>query len=110
MNSGGRLDSGWGKQYSGAYGTNFYIGESMITYGGSGIRAKAGAQHRIEYRDAAKPPVLGGSVTPAPTLVHNPLLTGCPVCGNLEIDQDETCDDGNIADGDGCDSNCLTEP
>jgi cysteine-rich repeat protein len=37
------------------------------------------------------------------------LLTGCPVCGNSEIDATETCDDGNTANGDGCNSSCQNE-
>jgi cysteine-rich repeat protein len=33
------------------------------------------------------------------------------VCGNSSIVEGiETCDDGNITDGDGCDSSCQTEP
>jgi cysteine-rich repeat protein len=32
-----------------------------------------------------------------------------PVCGNGVIEGDETCDDGNIEDGDGCSSVCLIE-
>lgn len=30
-------------------------------------------------------------------------------CGNHQIDPGETCDDGNIANGDGCSSACTTE-
>jgi cysteine-rich repeat protein len=30
-------------------------------------------------------------------------------CGNGKIDRNETCDDGNVANGDGCSSNCLIE-
>ncbi|MFA6254638.1 MAG: VWA domain-containing protein [Patescibacteria group bacterium] len=32
-----------------------------------------------------------------------------PVCSNNEIEGDETCDDGNIADGDGCSASCSLE-
>ncbi|MBL92632.1 MAG: hypothetical protein CMH56_12575 [Myxococcales bacterium] len=32
-----------------------------------------------------------------------------PHCGDSVIDTDETCDDGNAFDGDGCDSDCLQE-
>jgi MYXO-CTERM domain-containing protein len=32
-----------------------------------------------------------------------------PACGNGVIDAGETCDDGNLADGDGCSSACQTE-
>jgi len=30
-----------------------------------------------------------------------------PNCGNGEVDPDETCDDGNLEDGDGCSSTCA---
>lgn len=110
LQSGGRLDSAWGAQADGATGSSITIGESMVTERGSGIRGREGALHAIRYRDAAKPPVLRGSITPAPGLVADPLLYGCPICGNLEIDQDETCDDGNLVGGDGCDSTCNVEP
>ncbi len=33
----------------------------------------------------------------------------CGVCGDGEIDADETCDDGNAIAGDGCDALCQTE-
>ena len=32
-----------------------------------------------------------------------------PVCGNGVVDPGEQCDDGNTADGDGCDAACLPE-
>ena len=32
-----------------------------------------------------------------------------PLCGNGEIDGDETCDDGNLDPGDGCDASCERE-
>ena len=38
------------------------------------------------------------------TLSVTPVLA---VCGDLTLDLGELCDDGNIVDGDGCDSNCT---
>jgi cysteine-rich repeat protein len=108
MEPGGVLDSAWGAQLYGPYGVSITVAESMRMNGGK-IRAKKGATHTIRYRDPNKPPVLK-AVTPVPNLIVDPLLSGCPVCGNSEIDEDETCDDGNVADGDGCSSACLTEP
>lgn len=35
---------------------------------------------------------------------------GAPLCGNGELDFDEQCDDGNVADGDCCAANCGLEP
>lgn len=32
-----------------------------------------------------------------------------PVCGNGEVEHSETCDDNNLEDGDGCDSECRAE-
>jgi cysteine-rich repeat protein len=32
------------------------------------------------------------------------------LCGNGDVEADETCDDGNTVDGDGCSSACETEP
>ena len=36
--------------------------------------------------------------------------TNPAVCGNGTVEAGEQCDDGNTADGDGCDSNCQIEP
>jgi cysteine-rich repeat protein len=109
MERGGSMDSAWGAQLEGPYGVSITVAESMTMNGGK-IRAKEGATNVIRYRDANKPPILLGSITPQATLAVDPLMSGCPVCGNSEIDQDETCDDGNVANGDGCSSECLLEP
>ena len=37
-------------------------------------------------------------------------LTPEPVCGNGEVEQGETCDDGNTVDGDGCEADCTPTP
>jgi cysteine-rich repeat protein len=85
------------------------VGESMRLLAGSEMTSGPAGKNTLVYRSAAKPPVIQGLVSPAPTLVVNPGLTGCPVCGNLEIDQGETCDDGNLNNGDGCSSACQNE-
>jgi len=33
-----------------------------------------------------------------------------PMCGNLYIDNNEQCDDGNMVNGDGCSNSCVIEP
>jgi cysteine-rich repeat protein len=38
------------------------------------------------------------------------ITTGHELCGNGEIDQDEICDDGNTAPGDGCSETCHAAP
>jgi cysteine-rich repeat protein len=89
----------------------FAIGESMVAEAGSRIRtdSRAGTGTFIRYRAAEKPPLLGGTVSPSPLLDVDPSLSGCPVCGNGEIDYGESCDDGNETSGDGCRSDCQDE-
>jgi cysteine-rich repeat protein len=110
MRSGGKLDAGWGAQLEGVGDTWITIAESMVADGGSWIRGKEGSTNEIRYRDATKPPILHAAIFPAPSLVVDSNMSGCPVCGNAEIDQGETCDDGNTVAGDGCDAQCLIAP
>jgi len=46
-------------------------------------------------------------VTPAPTLLLDPLLNMC--CGNTSLEPGESCDDGNSAACDGCSHLCQVE-
>lgn len=82
--------------------------ESMRFLGGSSVTNPSG-ENILIYRTAAKPPVLSGTMSPNPQLVLDQSLVGCPVCGNSEVDQTETCDDGNLNNGDGCSSTCQLE-
>lgn len=107
--AGAVINSGAGRQYDSLGYNDIVVRESMTAAKGSRIIAKPASDTEINYRDAAKPPVLDGTTKPAPTLILSPGLAGCPVCGNLEIDQGETCDDGNTVSGDGCDANCQAE-
>lgn len=83
--------------------------ESMKLLSGSAMTSGASGKNTLIYRTAAKPPVTSGTISPAATKVVDGSLVGCPVCGNLEIDQGETCDDGNLLNGDGCSSLCQNE-
>ena len=87
------------------------IRESMSVEPGGEVLASGvdGGKNIIRFRDAAKPPILDGTVDPAPIQVVDPSLVGCPVCGNAEIDQGESCDDGNTVSGDGCRDDCQDE-
>lgn len=59
------------------------------------------------------------SVSPSPTETATPTPTPAPstgsgqisslVCGNGIVEGNEQCDDGNLVDGDGCNSVCLKE-
>ncbi len=83
--------------------------ESIVIEAGSTLHTPKG-ENLITYRTDDKPPVLNGSISPAPVLrVYGTYFSHCAVCGNSEIDYGETCDDGNTADGDGCTSVCAAE-
>jgi len=41
--------------------------------------------------------------------VQSAVLCPAPLCGNGMQEQGEQCDDGNVADGDGCSSRCIVE-
>ena len=82
--------------------------ESMKLLAGSKMINTNGANILV-FRTAAKQPQQSGTVTPLATLVVDGTLVGCPVCANSELDQTETCDDGNLTNGDGCSSTCQNE-
>jgi cysteine-rich repeat protein len=86
-----------------------FVGREHI-HQATGSRILTGSgTNQFTYRDPAKPPLLSGVVSPAPALIVDMGLVGCPVCGNDEVDQGETCDDGNTSSGDGCSDLCQTE-
>lgn len=86
------------------------IGRERVTVSGGGrVLGQAAGSNILEYRTDTKPPVILGTVSPAPTLEIKPNLQGCPVCGNFEVDAGESCDDGNFVSGDGCTSECQDE-
>ncbi|HYC00685.1 MAG TPA: hypothetical protein VEC57_16235 [Candidatus Limnocylindrales bacterium] len=85
----------------------FVVRESMRLAAGSSLLTKPSGQNKLVYRDEGKPPVMLGTVTPAPQLVVDTTLQGCPVCGNGEVDAGEPCDDGNSVDTDACLTGCI---
>jgi cysteine-rich repeat protein len=53
-------------------------------------------------------PLLDQSNTPVGMLTHAQHRVPAPFCGNGVMNPGEACDDGNLLDCDGCDSNCTT--
>jgi cysteine-rich repeat protein len=82
--------------------------ENMKLLAGSTMSATSGTNVHV-YRTAAKPPLVQGVVTPTAQKIVNGSLVGCPICGNAEVDDGETCDDGNTVGGDGCSADCQNE-
>jgi cysteine-rich repeat protein len=83
--------------------------ERLHVRAGALLRTRASGDNVFVYRAASKPPLVEGTVTPAPVLEVAPDLPGCPRCGDGEIDGGETCDDGGTQSGDGCSDECQLE-
>lgn len=108
------IESGAALSADGGLGSNVLVGRERVTVeSGAGISATGGTAgagtNTVRYRDANKPPTISGTINPSPMLVVQPGLVGCPVCPDGEVEQGETCDDGNSIDGDGCSSTCQDE-
>jgi cysteine-rich repeat protein len=76
---------------------------------GSFVKTGPAGANRFRYRTLAKPPIINGSISPAPELILATNLLGCVICGNGILDGRETCEDGNTVNGDGCNSECQNE-
>ena len=105
------IDTGASIANSGSFGQNFIRGSEYVTIrSGSTISVDATGANNIDYRREGDPPVINGTVTPAPIVTLDPLIPVSPcVCGNGAIEKGESCDDGNRVDGDGCSSACQAE-
>jgi cysteine-rich repeat protein len=104
------LESGAGMTSSGAGGTNTLVShDTTHVLAGSAMSADASGLNRLRYRNPARPPVVQGSISPSPTLMVDPNLSACPLCGNRALDAGESCDDGNMTNGDGCNAECQNE-
>ncbi len=104
LESGGSLDN------SGSSGNNKLVAhDTMHLVAGSSMTSSGGGTNVLRYRNPAKPPLVQGTVSPAPSLIVDPALTDCPLCGNRTVDPGESCDDGNAVNGDGCNESCQNE-
>jgi cysteine-rich repeat protein len=94
----------------GDYGTNAISGGDAFTITGGGkVLAEPTGKNLFFYRQFEPLPKIFGTVTPAPTFIVESSAGGCITCGNGTLQIDETCDDGNTIDGDGCSADCQDE-
>jgi len=93
------------------------LGKSTIT-GRETLAIRSGAKvltdetgtNTIKYRNPAAPPSILGTVDNPPLIELDVELHDCPVCGDGTVQSSaETCDDGNLTPGDGCDASCQAE-
>jgi cysteine-rich repeat protein len=101
----------------GTGGTNRLVGRGRQEIGSSEIDTSvvvfgsivARTANQLVYPQGGLQPVVFGSANPVASLIADPNLMPCPVCGNGVTEPPEQCDDGNRNDGDGCSSNCQME-
>jgi hypothetical protein len=62
---------------AGDQGSNLIQAGGQMTLNGSILAGPSHGTNRVEYRDPTKPPLLGGSITPAATVSINPILAPC---------------------------------
>ncbi len=105
LGSRARIDAGQSRQYD-SPGINSLLAHTVYAERGSKMRTKENGGNAIYYVEA---PTLLGKIFPPPELVADPTLALCPVCGNSSVEYGETCDDGNILPGDGCNDLCQLE-
>jgi len=105
------IENGGLIQNVGTRGENRLIGERQVVVaaGGQVLADGLTGKNTLSYRDAAHPPIVNGTVAPTAVTVLDETLNSCAICGNMQIEQGETCDDGNTADGDGCSADCQNE-
>lgn len=104
------LAAGASLDNSGTGGRNTLVAhDDMKLLAGSSMTADSSGTNTLRYRTASKPPLVEGTVSPAPARVVDPSLSDCPLCGNSAVDAGESCDDGNAAGGDGCSTGCQNE-
>jgi cysteine-rich repeat protein len=106
----GTLDSAGG----GDFGSNEIIYLGVLDVSGGSMLSGAGGENTITRGPASQPPNLAPAMTIAPPALPvtvDVTLGSCQGCSNGVVESqppfNELCDDGNVIDGDGCDSNCT---
>lgn len=95
----------------GPSGVNRITGRSDPTavFGTMRANQQNGRNELVYDGEASREPIVLGTVMPPANLIIDGSVQPCPICGNHDIEPPETCDDGNMNDGDGCSSTCQTE-
>jgi cysteine-rich repeat protein len=76
------------------------------------VQGRIRASDRVELRFKVTPPVVTGTVSPAPLIIQDPTLPDCatlPFCGDGAINGSDVCDDNNNVSCDGCRADCTRE-
>ena len=94
----------------GPSGVNRITGRDAAVVLGTMRASQSNGRNELVFDgQAAHEPLVLGMATPPATLITDTSILPCPACGNHVIEPPETCDDGNMLDGDGCSSSCQVE-
>ncbi len=85
-----------------ATGTTRRMGRASVQAMGTSFVGALSADGRTIIFDSLDSNLVAGDTNSA-----RDVFVETPACGDGAGDVDETCDDGNLVDGDGCDSNCT---
>ncbi|MDZ4216723.1 MAG: DUF4215 domain-containing protein, partial [Candidatus Gracilibacteria bacterium] len=109
-------ENGAGGDGAGGSGGSLYLAAHTMDLGDNLVQSVGGARQvafndggaggvgRIRLHNALK------SGATSPVSFESALCSAAAVCGNGIIEFGETCDDGGIIPGDGCDATCQIEP
>jgi cysteine-rich repeat protein len=74
------------------------------------VQGRVRAADRVELRHKTIPPVVTGTVVPAPLVIQDPSLPDCATivaCGDGTVNGSDVCDDNNNVSCDGCRADCT---
>lgn len=74
------------------------------------VQGRVRASDRVELRHKTIPPVVTGTVQPAPLVIQDPSLPDCAAiiaCGDGTVNGSDVCDDNNNTSCDGCRADCT---
>jgi cysteine-rich repeat protein len=105
------IENGGFLNNQGSFGENsFTVSELLTIESGAEVSADAvTGENLVRLRDEDNQPVVNGLVSPALTVSIVDTIGECSECGNSRLEGSETCDDGNIDNGDGCSDDCQLE-
>jgi cysteine-rich repeat protein len=95
----------------GDFGNNvFTVGELLTVASGGVVQADSiTGENEVVLNENAPFPVVSGTVVPSLVFSDSDILRDCSECGDGKRQGAETCDDGNLSDGDGCSADCQLE-
>jgi cysteine-rich repeat protein len=87
-------------------GASTYYGVDQVALNNTGTKLYVTAGTAVQIYDSTSGSPLGSITDPSLNSAAG-ICVVSSICGNGVLEGGEECDDGNLIDGDGCDSNCT---